>query len=51
MLLTVTQKMNLIKKLLALSTDTNGKIDAAQVADMINGKANTNDVYNKKRGR
>lgn len=37
-------KAELDKKLLALSTDTNGKVDANQVATMIEGKANAADV-------
>ena len=37
-------KAELDKKLLALSTDTSGKVDANQVADMITGKADKADV-------
>lgn len=37
-------KAELDKKLLALSTDTSGKVDANQVATMIEGKANAADV-------
>lgn len=37
-------KAQLDEKLLALSTDTNGKVNATQVADMITGKADKADV-------
>lgn len=37
-------KAELDKKLLAISTDTSGKVDANQVATMIEGKANAADV-------
>ena len=37
-------KAELDKKLLALTTDTNGKVNATQVADMITGKADKADV-------
>lgn len=37
-------KAELDKKLLALSTDTSGKVDATQMADMITGKADKSDV-------
>ena len=37
-------KAELDKKLLALSTDTSGKVDANQVASMIEGKADKTDV-------
>ena len=37
-------KAELDKKLLAISTDTDGKVDANQVADMITGKADKADV-------
>lgn len=37
-------KAQLDEKLLALSTDTNGKVSATQVADMITGKADKADV-------
>ena len=37
-------KAELDKKLLAISTDTDGKVDVSQVADMITGKANKADV-------
>lgn len=37
-------KAELDKKLLAISTDTDGKVDATQVADMITGKADKADV-------
>lgn len=39
-------KAELDKKLLAMSTTTDGKIDATQVQNMIAGKANTADVNN-----
>uniref|UniRef100_UPI002637BF1B hypothetical protein n=1 Tax=uncultured Lactobacillus sp. TaxID=153152 RepID=UPI002637BF1B len=39
-------KAELDKKLLALSTDTNGKVDANQVATMIEGKADKTDLDN-----
>lgn len=40
----VYSKAELDKKLLALSTDTDGKVNADQVATMIEGKANKTDV-------
>lgn len=40
----VYSKAELDKKLLALSTDTDGKVNADQVATMIEGKADKNDV-------
>lgn len=39
-------KAELDKKLLAMSSDTGGKVDATQVQNMIAGKANTADVNN-----
>ena len=44
-------KAELDKKLLAMSSDTDGKIDATQVQNMIAGKANTVDVNNQLAGK